>query len=59
MLKEFKEFISKGNVVGLSVAVVMGAAFGVVVKSFTDDLLMQLIAAVGAQPNFDDLQTSR
>jgi large conductance mechanosensitive channel len=55
MLRELKEFIARGNVLGLAVAVVMGAAFGVVVSSFVNDILMQLIAALGAAPSFDDL----
>lgn len=55
MLREFKEFIARGNVLGLAVAVVLGAAFGVVVSSFVKDILMQLIAALGAAPSFDSL----
>jgi large conductance mechanosensitive channel len=55
MLRDFKEFISRGNVLGLAVAVVLGAAFGVVVSSFVNDILMQLIAALGAKPSFNDL----
>lgn len=55
MWKQFKEFILRGNVLGLAVAVVMGAAFGAVVASFTNDILMQLVAAVGARPDFTDL----
>lgn len=55
MLREFKEFIARGNVLGLAVAVVLGAAFGVVVSSFVNDILMQLVAAAGAKPSFADL----
>lgn len=55
MLREFKEFVSRGNVLGLAVAVVLGAAFGVVVSSFVNDVLMQLVAAAGAKPSFSDL----
>jgi large conductance mechanosensitive channel len=55
MFQEFKEFISRGNVLGLAVAVVLGVAFGVVVSSFVDDILMQLVAALGAKPSFEDL----
>ena len=43
MLKGFKEFINRGNVVDLAVAVVIGAAFTGIVKSLTDDLLMPII----------------
>ncbi len=55
MLREFKQFINRGNVVDLAVAVVIGAAFSTVVTSFTDDVLMQLIAAAGGQPDFTAL----
>jgi large conductance mechanosensitive channel len=55
MLRELKEFVARGNVLGLAVAVVMGVAFGLVVSSFVNDILMQLIAAMGAAPSFDDL----
>jgi large conductance mechanosensitive channel len=52
---EFKQFISSSNVLGLAVAVVLGGAFGLLIKSFTDDILMQLVAAIGAKPNFGSL----
>jgi large conductance mechanosensitive channel len=55
MFKEFKEFVSKGNVIDLAVAVVIGAAFAVIVKSFTDDILGQLLAALGGKPDFTSL----
>ena len=55
MLKGFREFISKGNVVDLAVGVIIGAAFGAVVKSFTDDVLMAVIGAIFGKPNFDSL----
>ena len=55
MVSEFKEFINRGNVVDLAVAVVLGAAFGAVVTSFVDDVLMQILAAVGGQPDFSSL----
>ena len=56
MLKEFKEFIMRGNVVDLAVAVVIGAAFGAVVTAFVDNLIMPLIAALFGEPNFDYLK---
>ena len=46
MLSDFKKFIQRGNVVDLAVAVVLGTAFGLVVKSFTDNVLMPLIGAI-------------
>jgi len=53
--RELKEFLMRGNVVDLAVAVVVGAAFTTVVASFTNDVLMQLVAAIFGKPNFDDL----
>ena len=47
MLKEFREFILRGNVVDLAIAVVIGAAFTAVVTSFTDSFLRPLIGLVG------------
>jgi large conductance mechanosensitive channel len=55
MIKEFKEFVSRGNVVDLAVAVIIGIAFGLVVKSFSDDILGQLLAAAGGKPDLTDL----
>jgi len=52
MLKGFKDFLMRGNVVDLAVAVVIGAAFGTVVKAFVD-VIMSLIGKIGGQPNFD------
>lgn len=55
MLKEFKEFISQGDVVALAVAVVIAGAFLEVVTSFVDDILLQIVAAIGGTPNFNEL----
>lgn len=46
MLKEFKDFVSRGNVLDLAVAVIIGAAFGKIVSSLTDDLLMPIIGKI-------------
>ena len=54
-VKGFREFILRGNVVDLAVAVVIGAAFGAVVTSMVEDLLTPLIAAIGGQPDFSDI----
>ena len=54
MLQGFKEFIMKGNVIDLAVAVVIGAAFGAVVNAIVDSVLMPLIAALFGAPSFDD-----
>lgn len=55
MLKEFKDFIMKGNVLDLAVAVIIGAAFGAVVKSLTDDIIMPLIGLVLGGVDFTTL----
>ena len=52
MLKGFKEFLLRGNVVDLAVAVVIGGAFGAVVAALVKDLLTPLIAAIGGKPDF-------
>ena len=55
LVQEFKQFIMRGNVLDLAVAVIIGAAFGAVVASFSNDVLMNLIAAVFGQADFSDL----
>ena len=55
MLKGFKDFISRGNVIDLAVAVVMGAAFGAVVTALVSDFITPIIAAIGGQPDFSAL----
>ena len=55
MIKGFKEFIMRGNVVDLAVAVVIGAAFGALVTSLVEDLLTPLIAAIIGKPDFSNL----
>jgi len=55
MLRGFKDFLMRGNVVDLAVAVVIGGAFGTVVKAFVD-VLMSLIGKIGGQPNFSGWQ---
>jgi large conductance mechanosensitive channel len=54
-MKGFRQFLMRGNVVDLAVAVVIGTAFTAVVTAFVKDLLTPLIAAAGAQPNFGGL----
>ena len=56
MLKEFREFVLRGNVVDLAVAVVIGTAFTAVVTSTVEDLLTPLITAVAGEPNFEGLK---
>ena len=55
MLKEFREFILRGNLVELAVAVVIGTAFGAVITALVKDLVTPLIAAIGGQPDFSGL----
>lgn len=52
MIKGFRDFLLRGNVVDLAVAVIIGAAFGAVVTSFVKDVITPLIGAVGGQPDF-------
>ncbi len=47
MLKGFKDFLLRGNVVDLAVAVVIGAAFGTLVKAFTDNIITPIISVIG------------
>src|SRR5256885_5997682 len=55
MLKGFKEFIMRGNVVDLAVAVVVGAAFGAVVTALVKDLITPIVAALVGKPDFSSL----
>jgi large conductance mechanosensitive channel len=55
MLKDFRAFILRGNLVDLAVAVVIGAAFGAVVTALVSDLITPLIAAIGGKPDFSRL----
>ncbi|HWK31703.1 MAG TPA: large conductance mechanosensitive channel protein MscL [Terriglobales bacterium] len=55
MLKGFKQFLMRGNVIDLAVAVVIGAAFGAVITSFVTNILTPLIAAIVGKPDFSYL----
>lgn len=55
MLKGFRDFILRGNVLDLAVAVVIGAAFGAIVNALVKDLITPLIAALGGNPDFSQL----
>ena len=55
MAKEFKEFISKGNVIDLAVGVVIGGAFGKIVTSLVDDVLMPIIGMLTGGVDFNGL----
>jgi len=56
MLKEFREFIMRGNVVDLAVAVVIGAAFGAVVTSLVEGIITPLITMIFGEPSFTGLK---
>jgi len=55
VLRDFKAFLLRGNVVDLAVAVVIGAAFGAVITSLVRDLLTPIIALIFGKPNFSNL----
>ena len=55
MIKGFKEFIMRGNVVDLAIAVVIGVAFGAVVTALVADLITPLLAAIGGKADFSSL----
>ena len=55
MLKEFRDFILRGNVVDLAIAVVIGAAFGAVVTALVSSFITPLVAAIGGKPDFSAL----
>lgn len=54
MFQEFKAFIARGNVLDLAVAVIIGAAFGTIVTSLTDDLIMPVIGAITGGIDFSN-----
>ena len=54
-LKDFREFVMRGNVLELAVAVLIGIAFNAVVNSMVNDVLMQMVAAIAGKPNFNSL----
>jgi large conductance mechanosensitive channel len=54
-VKEFKDFVVTGNMIELAVGVILAAAVGSVIKVFTEDIVMNLVAAIFGKPNFNDL----
>ena len=56
MFKEFKDFISKGNVMDLAVGVIIGAAFGKIVTSLVEDMIMPIIGIILGKVNFSELK---
>lgn len=55
VVQEFKEFVLRGNVIDLAIAVVIGAAFAAVVDAAVTDLITPIIGAIGGQPNFEKI----
>jgi large conductance mechanosensitive channel len=55
MLKEFRDFLLRGNIVDLAIAFVLGVAFGALVTSFVDNLLTPVVAMIVGKPDFRDL----
>lgn len=56
IIKEFKEFVNRGNVMDLAIAVIIGTAFQNIVNSIVNDLIMPLIALLGGWAKLDDLR---
>jgi large conductance mechanosensitive channel len=54
-MKDFKEFLLRGNLVDMAVGIVIGVAFAAVVTALVADLITPLIAAIGGKPNFNNL----
>jgi large conductance mechanosensitive channel len=54
MLRGFRDFVMRGNVVDLAIAVILGAAFGAVVTAFSTDFVGGLLGALGGSPDFED-----
>ena len=55
MLKEFKDFLLRGNLVELAVAFVIGLAFAALIASFVDDLILPIVAMIFGEPDFSGL----
>lgn len=53
-VKEFKDFITTGNLIGVAIGILMGVQVGVLVKSFTDNLINPIFAVFGGKPDFRD-----
>ena len=54
-MKDFRQFLLRGNLVDMAVGIVIGLAFGAVIAALVADLITPLIAAIGGKPNFGDL----
>ena len=54
MLKEFKEFAIKGNMIDMAVGIVIGGAFGTIIKSLVDDVIMPIVSGIFTLPDFSN-----
>ena len=54
-MRDFREFLLRGNLVDMAVGIVIGLAFAAVITAFVADIITPIIAAIGGQPNFSDL----
>jgi large conductance mechanosensitive channel len=54
-VRDFREFLLRGNLVDMAVGIVIGLAFAAVITAFVADIITPIIAAIGGQPNFNDL----
>ena len=55
MLTDLRKFLLRGNVIDLAVAIIIGIAFGLVITSLVNDVIMAIVGAIFGKPNFDDL----
>ena len=55
MIKEFRDFLMRGNIIDLAIAFIAGTVFSAVVTSLVDDVIMQLVAAIVGKPDFSGL----
>jgi large conductance mechanosensitive channel len=58
VLKEFRDFIIKGNALDLAIGVILGVTFGAVVTAVTDGVLLAFVAAIFGKPSFDSLHVT-
>ena len=58
MLKGFKDFLLRGNLIELAVAFVVGTAFSALVLSLVDNVLMPIVGKIGGEPNFDSIEVA-
>jgi large conductance mechanosensitive channel len=54
-VRDFREFLLRGNLIDMAVGIVIGLAFAAVITAFVGDIITPIIAAIGGQPNFGDL----